>query len=352
MKVIKVGMAAFGMSGKVFHGQLIHAYPYLQLSVVHERSSENSKEKYPHVQVVKDYDALISDASLELIVVNTPQHLHYEMCKKALEAGKNVVVEKPFTVTTQEAQDLIRLAKDKKKILAVFQNRRWDGDFLTVQKVIKNNLLGRIVEYETHFDRFRNYIQEGSWKEEDSLPGAGLLYNLGPHMVDQAICLFGLPESVFADVRIMRAGGKVDDFFKLILFYEGLRVTISSSYLVREPNPRFILHGSSGSFIKYGYDPQEEALKYGLDPNDEFWGKDNPELWGTLNTEIDGLHFDGNIETIPGNYMSFYNNVYEAITSGKQLLVNPEDSMHNITIIEAAFESNNLKKQVPLNFNY
>lgn len=350
MKRIKVGMAAFGMSGKVFHAPLIEAHPYMELTVVHERNSEKSKEKYPSVKVVKDFDEIIGDENIDLVVVNTPQHLHFDMSRKALLAGKHVVVEKPFTVTSEEAQELISISRRNYKVLAVFQNRRWDGDFLTVQKIVENKVLGNIVEFETHFDRFRNYIQEGSWKEEDSLPGAGLLYNLGPHMVDQAICLFGLPQSIFADIRIVREGGKVDDYFKLFLSYENLRVTISSSYLVREPNPRFILHGSLGSFIKYGYDPQEDDLKAGLIPGEPAWGVDAPEFWGKLNTEINGLHYEGDIETIPGDYMVFYNSVFEAITEGKEFIIDPEEPKHNITIIQAAVESNKFKKQIPLNF--
>jgi scyllo-inositol 2-dehydrogenase (NADP+) len=271
---LRVGMAAFGMSGRVFHAPLITAHPYMELAVIHERSTQKSKESYPDVTVAENYESMLADETLDLIVVNTPQHLHFDMCKKALSAGKHVVVEKPFTVTSQEAKELIGLSRINKKILAVFQNRRWDGDFLTVEKIVENNLLGKLVTFENHFDRYRNYIQENTWKEEDNFNGAGLLYNLGPHLIDQVICLFGLPKAVMADIRTVWEGGKVDDYFNLILHYDRLRASVRSSYLVREPYPRFTLHGTSGSFIKYGLDPQEEALNACKNPGKEKLGQD------------------------------------------------------------------------------
>lgn len=348
-KTLQVGLTAFGMSGVVFHAPLIHAHPHLNLHTVLERKSQKSKKKYPDVAVVKNFEDLMNDPTLDLIVVNTPQDLHFEMCKKALEAGKHVVVEKPFTVKVEEAQELIEMAEKANKILTVFQNRRWDGDFLTVKKVVKSGFLGKLVEYEGHYNRFRNYIQEDTWKEESG-PGSGLLYNLGSHLIDQALHLFGLPKTVMADIRIQRPGGKVDDNFELILDYGELKVTLKSGYLVREQGPRFILHGTQGSFIKYGLDPQEEDLVAGFSPTGPEWGKEDREFWGKINTEVQELHIEGLIETEPGSYLDFYDNIYGAIQQGKELSVKPIEALHGLQIIEAAIESNNQKKQVELHF--
>ncbi|CAN5269368.1 Gfo/Idh/MocA family oxidoreductase [soil metagenome] len=349
-KTLQVGLTAFGMSGIVFHAPLIHAHPHFHLHSVLERNSKKSRDKYPDVKVVNNFGSLINDPELDVIVVNTPQHLHFNMCTAALEAGKHVVVEKPFTVTSNEAGELIKVGKKANKILTVFQNRRWDGDFLTVQKVVKSELLGKLVDFEGHYNRFRNYIQDDTWKEE-IVPGGGLLYNLGSHLIDQALHLFGFPKSVLADIRIQRPGGKIDDNFELILDYGALKVTLKSGYLVREQGPRFILHGTQGSFIKYGIDPQEEDLKAGFYPTGPDWGREDRELWGKINTEFKDMHLEGLIETEPGSYMDFYNNVYEAIQQKKDLLVKPEEAMYGIQIIEAAIESNKQKKQVQLNFN-
>lgn len=346
-KSLKVGLAAFGMSGKVFHGPLLHAHPNFDLAVVYERSHEKSRHEYPYVKIVRNFDELIQDPTLDLIVINTPQDLHHSMCKAALLAGKHVVVEKPFTVTFAEAKDLIELAKAQGKLLTVFQNRRWDGDFLTVKKVVENKLLGQLVEYEAHFDRFRNFIQPDTWKEEVR-PGGGILYNLGSHLIDQAIHLFGLPKSVFADIRIVRPEGKVDDCFELILDYQEIKVSLKSSYLVREEMPRYILHGTMGSFTKKGIDPQEEDLAKGILPGAENWGVEDPKFYGKLNTEIKDLHYQGILQTLPGDYRNFYNRLYDALIDNKELPMNPEDSMHGIRIIEAAIKSHEEKRVIEL----
>jgi len=261
---IKTALASFGMSGKVFHGPLLHVHDGFEISKILERNRSESNKRYPSSQIVRKYADIITDKNIELVIINTPDHIHYEMTKHALEAGKHVVVEKPFTLKYAEADELIKIAKKKKRLLSVFQNRRWDSDFLTVQKVIKNKLLGRLVEYEAHFDRYRTFIQD-NWKEDASV-GTGTLYNLGSHLIDQALVLFGFPQWVFADVRHARKDSKVDDAFDIRLGYPEVRVTLKASYLVREPGPKYILHGEQGSFHKYGMDIQEEELKKGRWP--------------------------------------------------------------------------------------
>lgn len=335
---IQVGLTSYGMSGMVFHAPLLASDPRYVLTHVLERRSERAKQHFPEVTIVKDFDALIQNSALELIVINTPNALHYEMARQALEAGKHVVIEKPFTVTTWEAEALIKLAQQQNRVLTVFQNRRWDGDFLTVQQVVSKKLLGRLVEYEAHYDRFVNEVRLGTWKEADG-PGSGILYNLGSHMIDQALVLFGRPKAVTASVGAFREGSEIDDFYDITLHFEGVKAVLKSSYLVREPGPRYVLHGTTGSFVKYGIDPQEEALKAGLKPGENDWGKEAPADWGKFNGELEGLHYTGNIETLPGDYPAFYANLYEVIREGKALAVKAEEAALVIKLIELAMQS-------------
>lgn len=337
-KPISVGLAAYGLSGRVFHAPVISCHAGFELTKIVERRPRGARERYPHVEVVPDFQDLLRDEALELVVVNTPEHTHYELAKQALEAGKHVVVEKAFTPTATEAQQLINLARGKGRVLSVYQNSRWNGDFLTIQKILENKLLGELVEYEAHFDRFRNFIQPDSWKE-DPKPGIGVLYNLGSHLIDQALVLFGWPDAVWAHLRTVRPGGQVVDNFEMILFYERLKVTLKSSYLVRESGPRYTLHGTQGSFVKFGFDPQEEALGAGRLPTETGWGQESPERWGKLNTELNGLHFEGKVETIPGSYVRYYDNIHGAIREQKPLAVTAEQARQTIALIEAAMQS-------------
>ncbi len=339
MSPIKTGIASYGMSGMVFHAPLLHVHPGFDIVKIVERSYKGSKERYPYVRVVESYEELLKDHDIELIIVNTPDVTHYEFCKMALEAEKHVIVEKPFTIKSSEAKELIGLAKEKKRIISVFQNRRWDGDFLTVKKVIEEQLLGRLVSFESHFDRYRNFIKPNTWKEERTV-GAEQVYNLGSHMIDQAYDLFGLPQSVSAYIGIQRTGGKADDFYDIVMNYDDLHVNLKSSYLVREEGPRYIAHGTEGSFLKWGIDPQEDDLKAGKLPGGPKWGMEKKKLWGKLNTTISGLHVTGRIETIPGDYLAYYENIHDAIRNSTELAVKPEQSLDVIRIIEAAIESN------------
>ena len=339
MLPIKTGIASYGMSGLVFHCPILHVHPGFEINKIVERSYKGSKGRYPNVSVVRSFEELLQDDTLELIIVNTPDATHFEYCEMALESNKNVVVEKPFTMKVSEAEALISLAKEKGKLLSVFQNRRWDGDYLTVKKVISNKLLGRLVSFESHFDRYRNFIQPGTWKEEPNA-GAEIVYNLGAHMIDQAYELFGMPISVSADIGIQRTDGKVDDFYNIVMRYEHIHASLKSSYMVREEGPRYIVHGTEGSFLKWGIDPQEDALKEGRYPDERNWGMEPRKLWGKLNTSLNGLHFTGRIETIPGNYSSYYDNIHDVIRDGKELIVKPEQSLDLMRIIEGVIESN------------
>ena len=343
--MFNIALASYGMSGLVFHAPLIAAHPHLNLYKVLERHRAESVDRYPEVLIVKQYEDLLADAEVDLIVVNTPNAYHYEMTKAALEAGKHVVVEKPFTSTAAEAQQLIDLAKKQGNVLTVFQNRRWDSDFRTVQKVLAADVLGEIVEYEAHYDRFRNYIQPDTWKEEDG-PGSGILYNLGSHMIDQALVLFGLPRTLFAKLSIQREGGKAPDAYHLILGYEDHQVVLKSSYLVRDQGPRYKLLGNAGTFTKYGLDPQEDRLKLGISPDNSQIGIESEDDRGTLDTEFNGLHFRGRIASEVGDYTLFYENVYQALQGKEALAVKAEEALNVIRLIELAYQSNESGQEV------
>lgn len=342
---IRTSLLSYGMSGEVFHGPLLEAHAGFEVASVMQRNpTKSAQHRY---RVVNDYQDILDDDSVDLVVVNTPNDSHHTYALKALQASKHVIVEKPFTVTVQEADELIALAKQQKKMLTVFQNRRWDADFLTVRKVLAAGLLGKLVECEIHYDRYRNYIEANTWKEE-AKPGTGILYNLGSHLIDQALVLFGMPRYVDARIGIQRPGGRVDDFFDIRLEYDGFLAILKSSYLVREQGPRFILHGTEGSFLKGGIDPQEQALKDKKIPGTPGWGAEDKRWWGKLNTTVGNEHVEGPYETVPGNYLSFYDNVYDALTRGAPLAVQAEEARNVILLIEACQESNRKRSALKL----
>jgi len=346
-KPIQTALLSYGMSGEVFHAPLLAAHSGFKLAKIWQRKSASSQARYPVVEIVKSFEEILADKSIELVVVNTPNETHFEYSRQALMAGKHVVVEKPYTNSVEEGIRLIDLAKKQNVMLSVFQNRGWDGGFMTVREIIQSNVLGKIVELEMHYDRYRNYIAANTWKEEPSV-GSGILYNLGSHMLDQVIQLFGMPNSINAKIGIQRPEGKVPDFYDLRLDFDDLNVIVKSSYLVREAGPQYILHGINGSFLKYGLDPQEEALKEGKIPKGINWGKEPESFWGKLNTQLGALHYEGKVETLAGNYLSYYQNVYEVIREHKDLVVKPEQALQVIQLIEAAIKSNEERRSIDL----
>ncbi|MCD9014625.1 Gfo/Idh/MocA family oxidoreductase [Parachryseolinea silvisoli] len=344
---IATAILSYGMSGEVFHAPLLEAHPGFALQTIVQRRARTAQLRYPQISIAGSVAEVLQDPAIELVVVNTPNATHAEFVAAALAAGKHVVVEKPFTVTSAEANQLIALAHAHQRVLTVFQNRRWDGDFLTLQQIVNSRAVGTIVELEAHYDRFRNYIEADTWKEESG-PGTGILYNLGSHMLDQIITLFGMPHAVDARLGIQRPGGRVEDFYDIRLQYDGHQAIVKSSYLVREGGPRYSVHGTEGSYIKYGLDPQEQALKEGKTPGSAGWGVEDPSQWGKLNTTLQGLHITGQVETRPGNYPQFYHGVYDAIREGKEPPVLPQESLEGIKLIEACYESNRLRQSVRL----
>jgi scyllo-inositol 2-dehydrogenase (NADP+) len=342
---IQTAITSFGMSGSVFHGPLLKVNPNYEVVKILERTKNHSSKMFPNAEIVRFYDEILSDKSIELVVVNPPDDFHYEMAKAAIEVGKHVVIEKPFTQTSSQAEELIKLAKEKGIQLTVFQNRRWDGDFLTIRKVVEQKLVGQLVEFESHYDRYRNFIASDTWKEEASDYG-GVLYNLGSHMVDQALVLFGQPNSVTAHLDILRTGGKVFDYYDIRFQYEGFAALLKSSLLVRELGPRYIIHGTEGSFLKWGIDPQEEALKAGVLPEGVNWGKEPETDWGFLTSEKNNSGQKTRVETTAGDYRLFYKNLNEAIRFGKPLAVKPEEALLVVKMLETCLESNRQKKTI------
>jgi predicted dehydrogenase len=345
---IKTGIIGFGLSGRVFHAPFIHTHPGFQLSHIVERHHHRSKDIYPTVHVVKDYHELLNKHELELIVITTPNTLHFPMAAACLKAGKHVVIEKPFTPTSQEADKLISLSEETGKQIFVYQNRRWDGDFLTIRKLIDKKVLGEILEYEAHFDRFRPEINTDAWREQ-KIPGAGVLYDLGSHLIDQALVLFGKPDAIRAHINKEREGSMVDDSFWVDLHYPGIKATLRAGMMVKNIKPRYVIRGRDGQFTKQGIDPQESRLKAGEMPVESNFGKEDPEYWGILKKSGEPAKVSVSIPTENGNYMAFYKNVYDSIRQNKPFPVRPDQARDVIFIIEKAFESS--KKNQLIKFN-
>jgi predicted dehydrogenase len=341
---INVGLVGFGMAGQVFHGPLIHANPNLRLTHILERRGNEAQKKYPEAKVVRDLDSLLRESSVDLIVVATPNTSHLEIATNSLQAGKHVVVDKPFTITSADADQLIALSKKVGRVLSVFQNRRWDGDFLSVRQILDQKLLGRVAEFHSRFDRFRPGVRPDAWREQSG-PGSGVLFDLGSHLIDQAVVLFGQPTGIYADLRMQREGAVAVDNFEVQLQYPNLKVTLHAGSLVCEPSPRFLLYGTQGSFQKFGLDPQEDALKQGSIPGKPGWGEEQESAWGAL-THCNGELARKKYRTITGNYPGYYANVYRAITGQEELAVKPEQSRNIIRLIELAEQSAKEKRTV------
>ncbi|MGN6341281.1 MAG: Gfo/Idh/MocA family oxidoreductase [Ginsengibacter sp.] len=344
---IKTALCSFGMSGLVFHSPFLSINPGFNFYAVWERTKNEAQKKFPNVITYRTLDEMLSDELVELVIVNTPNYTHFEYAQKALQAGKHVIVEKPFTVTVKEAQQLIDLAKKKNKILSVYQNRRYDSDYKTIKKVLDKKLLGEVVEAEFHFDRYREELSPKQHKEIPG-PGTGVLYDLGAHLIDQALQLFGWPSKLFADIRIIRPVSKVDDYFEVLLYYPNLRVRLKASYSVREALPGYIIHGLKGSFIKPKTDVQEALLQAGNIPGGKDWGREPETEKGLLHTEIDGIEERKYIDSEQGNYDDYYSGIYEAIRNNKPVPVTAEEGMKVIRIIETAFESSEAQKVIQL----
>ncbi|SMP62529.1 oxidoreductase [Anoxynatronum buryatiense] len=334
--MIQVGIVGYGLSGQIFHGALLETLPAFQVQGI--ATSDSAKQllaakHFPSARVFTDADQLISLKTIDLVVIATPNRFHHALARKALLAGKHVVVEKPFTVSVAEAADLMETAQRTQRLLTVYHNRRFDSDFLTLKQVLSGGSLGEIRLFEAAYDRFRPDLNPDAWREQPQ-PGSGILYDLGSHLIDQALALFGMPESLFADIRSLRSG-QADDHFEIILDYPQLKVTLLSRPLVKEPLPRFAVHGTRGSYVKYGLDVQEAALRAGMRKKNDSWGQEPESQWGTLHTIDERRH----VTALPGNYHAFYEALAAAILKGAPLPVTAQEGKQVIQLIENARES-------------
>lgn len=352
-RTIKTGLIGFGTGGQTFHAPFINAVDGLELSKIRATKPAQialAKTNYPQAEIVNTANEICNDATIELVVISTPNTFHYPLAMQALQAGKHVVVDKPFTINTTEADELIAFAEKQNLVLSVYHNRRFDSDFNTIKKIIDNGWLGEMVEMESRYDRFRNQFKPGAWREEDA-PGTGILYDLGSHLIDQVQALFGLPQAITADLRIQRKGGKANDNFEVILHYPVIKASVKAGMLVRQQLPRLILFGNNGTFVKYGMDVQEEDLKAGFNPLTKTnWGIEPDDRWGTLNTDVNNQHFTGKIESERGDYTAFYQNIYNVIANKAALIVTPLQARNNIRIIELAMQSAQEKRTVDFSF--
>lgn len=312
--MVRVGLIGFGLAGRAFHAPVIRGVEGMELACILERHSTNAKQRYPEVRVARTLDEMLSDKTIQLCVVATPNDSHFSYTKACLESGRDVVVDKPMTPTLAEAEELVRIAAERGRLLTVYQDRRWDGAFLTAKKLVNSGALGAVAEYEARFDRFRLDAKPGAWREKAEFPAAGVLWDLGPHLIDGALVLFGEPESIYAAALCQRKTSTVDDAFDVILQYPGLRATLRARIIAYAPGHHLLIHGAQGSFVKFGMDPQEEILRSEHCPDGLDWGKnwglEAKEHWGTLTRVGEQPR---KVETERGDYRGFYANVRDAI---------------------------------------
>jgi len=314
-RTLRAGLVGYGFAGQTFHASVLSAVPGLQLAAVASSQPHKVHAEWPGVAVVPDFEALVARADIDLVVVATPNAQHFPVARAALEAGKHVVVDKPFTLNAAEARELELLAGRQDRVLSVYQNRRFDADYLTLKDVLASGEVGRPVYLESHFDRFRPEVRD-RWREQ-KVPGAGLWVDLGAHLVDQAVQLFGKPDTLQLDTAVLREGAQVEDYFHALLRYESgphapLRVVLHATTLAAHAAPRYILHGTRGSYVKHGVDPQEDALRAGGRPGSADWGTD--PLPGELKTvAIENWVRESTVPNRRGNYVDYYAAVRDAI---------------------------------------
>ena len=339
--MLNVGLVGFGFAGKTFHAPVIRVVEGLRLTTIVQRHVGGAPDpRYGDVEFVHSVEELLT-RRVDLVVIATPNQSHHPIAKQCLLAGRHVVIDKPFTTTVAEAEELVQVGKAKRLVLSAYQNRRYVGDFVTLRKLLSEGVLGRVTTFESHFDRFRAELRPGSWREQ-ALPGSGLWFDLGSHLLDQALVLFGRPQAIAADIRIERDGAAADDAFDVTLYYPHMRAFVRASMLAASPGPTFAVHGTNGSFIKYGLDPQEAALKSGRMPDEANWDAEPSELYGRLTT-AEGTR---TIPTIPSSFTHYYENVRDAILGRAQLAVTPEQALKVMRGLELAVASSQQRRAV------
>src|SRR6266446_3554663 len=345
--MIEVGLIGFGLAGRAFHAPVIRAVPGLHLAAILQRSGAEAAELYPDVRIVRSMNELLAIPEIRLVVIATPNETHYPLARQCLEAGRDVVVDKPFTTTLEEAVSLVQLAKSANRLLTVYQNRRYDGDFQAIRQLVAAGTLGRIVRFETAYDRYRPQLKPGAWRETQR-PGSGILFDIAPHLIDHALVLFGLPEAVTADVRIERENAIADDAFDITLHYaNSLRAVLRSSILAAAPRPRFVVLGTQGSFVKQSFDPQETNLRHGYIPGDTAWGAEPEENWGILTIPSGDAFEHRRIPSASCDYRDYYVNVRDTILGLAKLAVTPEWSLDVMRLLELARASSQKRYTIP-----
>src|SRR4051812_1633352 len=335
-ETINVGLIGFGLAGRAFHAPVISAVPGLRLAAILQRTGSEAAEAYPNARIVRTLDELLAIREIQLIVIATPNQTHYPLAHQCLAAGRDVLVDKPFTTTMAEALDLIQFAKKCGRFLTVYQSRRFDGDFQGILQLAAAGTLGRIVRFESHYDRFRPNFKPNAWREQQ-VPGAGILFDIAPHLIDHAFQLFGLPTAINADVRNER-GGAADDAFDILLHYpDNVRAALGSSILAAAPRARFVVLGDKGSFTKNSFDPQEVRLRFGNIPKEGPWGAEPEENWGVL-TQInaDGTPTNRRVPPAPTDYRDFYSNLRDALQGRAESAVNHKQMLDIMQALELA----------------
>lgn len=345
--VIRVGLLGYGYASKTFHAPLIAGTAGMELVAVSSRDADKVHADWANVNVASDPHTLFNDKAIDLIVIPTPNDTHFPLAKQALAAGKHVVVDKPFTVTLSQAHELNLLAEHAGKLLSVFHNRRWDSDFLTLKQLFHTGVLGDVVYMESHFDRYRPEVRE-RWREDGS-EGSGIWYDLGPHLLDQALQLFGLPVAIQVDLAQLRPGSKATDYFHAVLIYPQRRVVLHASMLALAPTARYIVHGSRGSFVKYGLDTQEQQLKNGQRPPLDNWGEDKED--GVLTLHRDGVAVEQRVSTLPGDYAAYYSAIRDALTGKGDNPVTVHQAIQVMELIELGLASHEQKRVMTLKNN-
>jgi len=346
--MIEVGLIGFGLAGRAFHAPVIRAVPGLRLAAILQRQGNEAAERYPDVRIVRSMDELLAMREVRVVVIATPNETHYSLAKRCLEAGRDVVVDKPFTVTLEEAKSLAQMAKEEGRLLTVYQNRRYDGDFQAIRQLVAEGTLGRIVRFETSYDRYRPQLRPGAWREAVR-PGSGILFDIGPHLIDNALMLFGLPEAVIAEVRAERENAVADDAFDIMLHYpDNLRAVLRSSILAAMPRTRFLLLGTRGSFVKQKVHPLESNLRHGRLPASGIWGAEPEEEWGVLTVPAGDAFESRRIPSLDTDYRDFYANVRDAILGNAKLDVSPEWGVDVMRMLELAQESSKKRYTIAL----
>lgn len=346
--MIDVGLIGFGLAGRAFHAQVITRVPGLRLAAILQRSGNEAAEKYPEVRVVRTLEELLTIKEIRLVVVATPNDTHYDLARRCLLAGRDVLVDKPFTTTVAEAKELVALAKETNRLLTVYQNRRFDGDFQTLLQIAQSGELGRIVNFEANYDRFRPQLKPGAWRERRG-PGAGIFFDIGPHVIDYALVLFGMPDAITADIRSVREGAEADDTFDVAFHYRsGVRADLRSSILAATPRPHLSLRGTRGSFVKQSVDPQELNLRFGKIPESGPWGAEPEENWGESTISENGQLTTRKVPSLDCDYRVFYANLRDALLGNAAQFVPREWGVDVMRLLELARKSSEERRTVPV----